>query len=77
MATRRDSLAHYILRISEMIESIKIIQQAPEEIPGGPYENLETQRFDILKDPERNDLNISLLVKSLFQILNCRNRNFM
>ncbi|KAG5512825.1 hypothetical protein RHGRI_038805 [Rhododendron griersonianum] len=29
-----------------MTESIKIIQQALEGIPGGPYENLEIRRFD-------------------------------
>ncbi|XLR50981.1 hypothetical protein S83_001653 [Arachis hypogaea] len=36
-----DSLARYLVRIGEMVESIKIIQQALEGIPGGPYENLE------------------------------------
>jgi NAD(P)H-quinone oxidoreductase subunit H len=37
-----DSLAHYLVRIGEMTESVKIIQQALEGILGGPYENLET-----------------------------------
>ncbi|KAL0919187.1 hypothetical protein M5K25_011266 [Dendrobium thyrsiflorum] len=32
-------------RIGEMQESIKNIQQALEEISGGPYENLENRRF--------------------------------
>ncbi|KAI3664691.1 hypothetical protein L1987_88320 [Smallanthus sonchifolius] len=45
-----DSLARYLVRISEMTESIKIIQQALEGIPGGPYENLEIRRFDRVKD---------------------------
>ncbi|KAL5697092.1 NADH:ubiquinone reductase (H(+)-translocating) [Ranunculus cassubicifolius] len=50
-----DSLARYLVRISEMTESIKIIQQALEGIPGGPYENLEVRRFDRAKDSEWND----------------------
>ncbi|KAK9981993.1 hypothetical protein SO802_035122 [Lithocarpus litseifolius] len=41
-----DSLARYLVRIGEMAESIKIIQQALEGIPGGPYENLEIRYFD-------------------------------
>ncbi|KAF1876928.1 hypothetical protein Lal_00033853 [Lupinus albus] len=47
-----DSLARYLVRIGEMIESIKIIQQALEGILGGPYENLETRYFDREKEPE-------------------------
>jgi len=39
-----DSLARYLIRIGEMAESIKIIQQANEGIPGGPYDNLEIRR---------------------------------
>ncbi|KAI9077683.1 hypothetical protein K1719_040370 [Acacia pycnantha] len=46
-----DSLARYLVRIGEMVESIKIIQQALEGIPGGPYENLEIRCFDREKDP--------------------------
>ncbi|CAN1859560.1 NAD(P)H-quinone oxidoreductase subunit H, chloroplastic [Linum perenne] len=37
-----DSLARYLVRIGEMTESITIIQQALERIPGGPYENKKT-----------------------------------
>nr|YP_010536043.1 NADH dehydrogenase subunit 7 [Dendrobium hainanense]UYC28083.1 NADH dehydrogenase subunit 7 [Dendrobium hainanense] len=40
-----DTLARYLVRIGEMQESIKIIQQGLEGIPGGPYENLENRRF--------------------------------
>ncbi|MBA0873060.1 hypothetical protein Goshw_026135, partial [Gossypium schwendimanii] len=50
-----DSLAHYLVRISEMTESIKIIQQALKGIPGGPYENLEIRCFDQERDSEWND----------------------
>jgi NAD(P)H-quinone oxidoreductase subunit H len=42
-------------RVGEMRESIKIIQQAVEKIPGGPYENLEARRFKKAKNPEWND----------------------
>ncbi|CAN1203237.1 NAD(P)H-quinone oxidoreductase subunit H, chloroplastic, partial [Linum perenne] len=47
-----DSLARYLVRIGEMTESITIIQQALERIPGGPYENLETRHFDRERHPE-------------------------
>nr|YP_009561668.1 NADH-plastoquinone oxidoreductase subunit 7 [Commiphora gileadensis]QAT19756.1 NADH-plastoquinone oxidoreductase subunit 7 [Commiphora gileadensis] len=50
-----DSLARYLVRMGEMTESIKIIQQALEGIPGGPYENLEIRCFDRESDPEWND----------------------
>ncbi|KAJ4699391.1 NAD(P)H-quinone oxidoreductase subunit H, chloroplastic [Melia azedarach] len=50
-----DSLARYLVRIGEMTESIKIIQQALEGIPGGPYENLEIRCFDRKSDQEWND----------------------
>jgi len=50
-----DSLARYLVRIGEMIESIKIIQQALEGLPGGPYENLEICCFDRGKEPEWNE----------------------
>ncbi|KAH0640780.1 hypothetical protein KY285_037366 [Solanum tuberosum] len=58
-----DSLARYLVRIGEMTESIKIIQQALEGIPGGPYENLEMRRFDRLKDPEWNDFEYRFISK--------------
>ncbi|MCL7040240.1 hypothetical protein MKW94_001770 [Papaver nudicaule] len=60
-----------------MTESFKIIQQALEGIPGGPYENLEARRFDKERDSDRNDLTIDLLVKKLILVLNCRNKNFI
>nr|WRW54235.1 NADH dehydrogenase subunit 7 [Trapa bicornis]WRW54281.1 NADH dehydrogenase subunit 7 [Trapa incisa] len=58
-----DSLARYLVRISEMTESIQIIQQALEGIPGGPYENLEIRSFDREKDPEWNDLEYRFISK--------------
>ncbi|GJS06786.1 retrovirus-related pol polyprotein from transposon TNT 1-94 [Tanacetum coccineum] len=58
-----DSLARYLVRISEMTESIKIIQQALEGIPGGPYENLEICRFDRAKDTVWNEFDYRFISK--------------
>ncbi|KAL7154730.1 hypothetical protein ABFS83_03G021400 [Erythranthe nasuta] len=64
-----DSLARYLVRISEMTESIKIIQQALEGIPGGPYENLEIRRFNRIKDTEWNDFEYRFISFINLQIL--------
>ncbi|KAK7296087.1 hypothetical protein VNO77_50771 [Canavalia gladiata] len=58
-----DSLARYLVRIGEMTESIKIIQQALEGIPGGPYENLEVRCFDREKEREWNDFEYRFISK--------------
>ncbi|KAF7117206.1 hypothetical protein RHSIM_RhsimPtG0005000 (chloroplast) [Rhododendron simsii] len=58
-----DSLARYLVRIGEMTESIKIIQQALEGIPGGPYENLEIRRFDRVRNAEWNDFEYRFISK--------------
>nr|YP_009258440.1 49 kDa subunit of NADH-plastoquinone oxidoreductase [Spirogyra maxima]ANI25274.1 49 kDa subunit of NADH-plastoquinone oxidoreductase [Spirogyra maxima] len=46
--TEGDCLARYIVRMGEMRESVKIIQQALKSIPGGPYENLEARRMGLI-----------------------------
>uniref|UniRef100_A0A0E0RF34 NAD(P)H dehydrogenase subunit H n=1 Tax=Oryza rufipogon TaxID=4529 RepID=A0A0E0RF34_ORYRU len=46
-----------------MRESIKIIQQAVEKIPGGPYENLEVRHFKKAKNSEWNDFEYQFLGK--------------
>lgn len=46
--TEGDCLARYLVRMGEMRESIKIIQQALKSIPGGPYENLEARRLGLV-----------------------------
>jgi len=43
-----DCFSRYLVRIGEMRQSIKIIQQALKGIPGGPYENLEARRIGLL-----------------------------
>ena len=58
-----DSLARYLVRVGEMRESTKIIQQAVEKIPGGPYENLEVRRFKKEKNSEWNDFEYKFLGK--------------
>nr|QYB21924.1 NADH-plastoquinone oxidoreductase subunit 7 [Papuacedrus papuana] len=58
-----DSLARYLLRIGEMKESIKIIRQALEIIPGGPYENLEVRRLNNGKDSQWNDFESRFISK--------------
>ncbi|GJT86933.1 NADH dehydrogenase subunit 7 [Tanacetum coccineum] len=58
-----DLLARCLVRISEMTESIKIIQHALEGIPGGPYENLEICRFDRAKDTVWNEFDYRFISK--------------
>nr|DBA09286.1 TPA_asm: NADH dehydrogenase subunit H [Corydalis lupinoides]DBA09287.1 TPA_asm: NADH dehydrogenase subunit H [Corydalis lupinoides] len=58
-----DSLARYLVRLSEMMESIKMIQQAREGLPGGAYENLEVRRFGRERDSEWNDFEYRFISK--------------
>jgi NAD(P)H-quinone oxidoreductase subunit H len=44
-ATEGDCMARYVVRMKEMRESVKIIRQALDGLPGGPYENLEAKRL--------------------------------
>lgn len=43
-----DCYARYCVRLREMRESVKIIQQALRALPGGPFENLEARRLSQL-----------------------------
>ncbi|KAI5669712.1 hypothetical protein M9H77_19565 [Catharanthus roseus] len=58
-----DSQARYLVRLGKMTESIKIIQQALEGIPGGPYENLEIRCFNRAIDPKWNDFEYRFIGK--------------
>lgn len=40
-----DNLARYRVRMQEMRESCKIVEQAVQALPGGPFENLEAKRM--------------------------------
>ena len=46
--TAGDCFARYLVRMGEMRESIKLVQQAVKSMPGGPYENLEARRMGLL-----------------------------
>nr|XP_007158362.1 hypothetical protein PHAVU_002G146500g [Phaseolus vulgaris]ESW30356.1 hypothetical protein PHAVU_002G146500g [Phaseolus vulgaris] len=50
-------------KLSLFKPSIKIIQQALEGLPGGPYENLEIRCFDREKEPEWNEFEYRFISK--------------
>nr|YP_004021815.1 NADH-plastoquinone oxidoreductase subunit 7 [Equisetum arvense]ADA63614.1 NADH-plastoquinone oxidoreductase subunit 7 [Equisetum arvense]AEV58392.1 NADH-plastoquinone oxidoreductase subunit 7 [Equisetum arvense] len=58
-----DSLARYLVRIGEMKESTKIIQQALKVLPGGPYENLESRRVTEGRNSKWNDFDYQFISK--------------
>nr|YP_009555474.1 NADH dehydrogenase subunit H [Dendrolycopodium obscurum]AZU95328.1 NADH dehydrogenase subunit H [Dendrolycopodium obscurum] len=58
-----DSLARYLVRIGEMKESVRIVQQALKVIPGGPYENSEARRLNQGKNSEWNDFEYQFIGK--------------
>nr|YP_635804.1 NADH dehydrogenase subunit 7 [Chara vulgaris]Q1ACE3.1 RecName: Full=NAD(P)H-quinone oxidoreductase subunit H, chloroplastic; AltName: Full=NAD(P)H dehydrogenase subunit H; AltName: Full=NADH-plastoquinone oxidoreductase 49 kDa subunit; AltName: Full=NADH-plastoquinone oxidoreductase subunit H [Chara vulgaris]ABA61910.1 49 kDa subunit of NADH-plastoquinone oxidoreductase [Chara vulgaris]WAP91369.1 49 kDa subunit of NADH-plastoquinone oxidoreductase [Chara vulgaris] len=60
---RGDCLARYIVRVGEMRESVKIIQQALKAIPGGPYENLEARKLNTKKSTQWNDFEYQFISK--------------
>nr|YP_002600964.1 49 kDa subunit of NADH-plastoquinone oxidoreductase [Pyramimonas parkeae]ACJ71087.1 49 kDa subunit of NADH-plastoquinone oxidoreductase [Pyramimonas parkeae]ANA57024.1 49 kDa subunit of NADH-plastoquinone oxidoreductase [Pyramimonas parkeae] len=61
--TGGDCLARYLVRITEMRESIKIIKQALQMIPGGPYENLEARRLYYGRKSNWNDFEYQYIGK--------------
>ncbi|MGK7909356.1 MAG: NAD(P)H-quinone oxidoreductase subunit H [Synechococcus sp.] len=62
-ATAGDCLARYFVRVREMRESIKIIRQALDRLPGGPFENLEAQRMTGGPKSEWNDFQYQFIGK--------------
>jgi NAD(P)H-quinone oxidoreductase subunit H len=60
-----DCLARYLVRIREMRESVKIIRQAIQGLPGGPYENLEAKRMVGGPKSEWNDFDYQFLGKKI------------
>nr|YP_009252807.1 49 kDa subunit of NADH-plastoquinone oxidoreductase [Cymbomonas tetramitiformis]ANA56941.1 49 kDa subunit of NADH-plastoquinone oxidoreductase [Cymbomonas tetramitiformis] len=58
-----DCLARYIVRVNEMRESVKIIQQALKALPGGPYENLEARRLYYGRKSEWNNFEYQFIGK--------------
>jgi NAD(P)H-quinone oxidoreductase subunit H len=63
--TAGDCLARYWVRIREMRESIRIIQQAIAQIPGGAYEALEAQRIAVGPKSEWNRFEYQFLGKKI------------
>lgn len=58
-----DCLSRYLIRVGEMRESTKIIQQALKMLPGGPYENLEARRLGQKKTSKWNDFDYQFIAK--------------
>lgn len=63
--TGGDCLARYFVRIKEMRESLKIIRQALDGLPGGPYENLEAKRMMEGKKSKWNDFEYQFFGKRI------------
>lgn len=64
-ATEGDAFARYRVRMDEMRQSIKIIQQALKALPGGPYENLEAKRMAEGPKSEWNQFDYQFIGKKL------------
>jgi NAD(P)H-quinone oxidoreductase subunit H len=63
--TAGDCFARYFVRIGEMRESVKIIQQALKGLPGGAYENLEAQRLVAGAKSEWNGFDYQFIAKKV------------
>lgn len=63
--TSGDSLARYLVRVREMRESVKIIRQALNGLPGGAYENLEAKRMLEGKKSQWNDFDYQFMSKKI------------
>ncbi|MEB3216909.1 MAG: NAD(P)H-quinone oxidoreductase subunit H [Nostocales cyanobacterium 94392] len=63
--TSGDCLARYVVRVGEMRESVSIINQAIQGLPGGAYENLEAKRMEAGKKSEWNDFDYQYIAKKV------------
>jgi NAD(P)H-quinone oxidoreductase subunit H len=63
--TTGDCLARYMVRIGEMRESVKIISQALQKLPGGAYENLEAKRIVAGSQSEWNSFDYQFIAKRI------------
>ena len=60
-----DCLARYLVRIGEMRESVSIMKQAIQGLPGGAYENLEAKRMVGGKKSEWNGFDYQYIAKKV------------
>ncbi|WP_414621668.1 NAD(P)H-quinone oxidoreductase subunit H [Calothrix sp. CCY 0018] len=60
-----DCLARYVVRVGEMRESVSIIKQAIQGLPGGAYENLEAKRIAGGKKSEWNNFDYQYIAKKV------------
>ena len=60
-----DCYARYRVRLQEMRESLKILQQAIRMIPGGPTENLEAKRMAEGKQSEAYGFDYQYIAKKV------------
>ena len=60
-----DCLARYLVRMGEMRESVSIIKQAIQGLPGGAYENLEAKRISEGKKSEWNSFDYQYIAKKV------------
>ncbi|MBW4451640.1 MAG: NAD(P)H-quinone oxidoreductase subunit H [Nostoc indistinguendum CM1-VF10] len=63
--TAGDCFARYVVRLGEMRESVKIVQQALNGLPGGAYENLEAQRMKAGAKSEWNRFDYQFIGKKV------------
>jgi NADH-quinone oxidoreductase subunit D len=72
-ATAGDCYARYLVRMEEMLESLKIVQQALENLPSGPV-NIGVNSKDVLPDKEATYRSIEGLIQHFELIMT--NRGF-
>ncbi|MBD2243186.1 NAD(P)H-quinone oxidoreductase subunit H [Nostoc sp. FACHB-888] len=63
--TAGDCFARYVVRLGEMRESVKIVQQALNGLPGGAYENLEAQRMKAGAKSKWNGFDYQFIAKKV------------
>lgn len=63
--TAGDCMARYRVRMNEMRESVKIIHQALQKLPGGAYETLEAKRMAEGPKSQWNDVNYQFVAKKI------------